>query len=143
MAHENLTAAWRALQSRATEMRGVPLRALRDADPERAVRFAREACGLYLDFSRQRVDVDALRLLSSLADAAGLRARIEAMWRGDAINTTEGRAVLHTALRVPGVSAQGPGGEAIAREVLAERERMLKFAGEVRAGRIIGSAGKS
>ena len=143
MEHDNLTAAWRAVQARAAETRAVPLRALRDADPDRATRFAREACGLYLDFSRQRIDDDGLHLLSSLADAAGLRARIDAMWRGDVINTTEGRAVLHTALRVPGVSARGPGGEAIAREVLAERERMLKFAGEVRNGTIVGSAGKS
>ncbi len=108
MAHDNLTAAWRALQGRAAETRAVPLRALRDADPDRATRFAREACGLYLDFSRQRIDDDALRLLVSLAGAAGLRERIDAMWRGDAINSTENRAVLHTALRVPGVSAQGP-----------------------------------
>jgi glucose-6-phosphate isomerase len=143
MAHDNLTAAWRALQARAHETRSVPLRALRDADPQRATRFAREACGLYFDFSRQRIDGDALKLLVSLADAAGLRARIGAMWRGDAINTTEGRAVLHTALRVPGVSAQGPGGEGIAREVLAERERMLGFAADVRGGAIKGSSGQS
>src|SRR6185295_19451806 len=101
MSHDNLTTAWRALQARATETRDVPLRAFRDADPERGTRFSREAAGLYLDFSRQRIDDDGLHLLASLADAAGLRARIEAMWRGEPINTTEGRAVLHTALRVP------------------------------------------
>ncbi|MEO8016297.1 MAG: glucose-6-phosphate isomerase [Pseudomonadota bacterium] len=141
MAHDNLTAAWRTLQARAAETRGVGLRALRDADPARGTRFAREACGLYLDFSRQRVDDDGLRLLESVADAAGLRPRIEAMWRGESINTTEGRAVLHTALRVPGVSADGPGGEDIARQVLAERERMLSFAENVRAGVVRGSGG--
>ena len=70
MAHDNLTAAWRALQARATETRAVTLRALRDADPARGSRFAREAAGLYLDFSRQRIDDDGLRLLASLADAA-------------------------------------------------------------------------
>ena len=141
MAHDNLTAAWRALQARATETRAVSLRALRDADPARGSRFAREAAGLYLDFSRQRIDDDGLHLLASLADAAGLRARIEAMWRGEPINTTEGRAVLHTALRVPGVSADGPGGEDIARQVLAERERMLAFAESVREGVVRGSSG--
>jgi glucose-6-phosphate isomerase len=141
MAHDNLTAAWRSLQARATETRAVSLRALRDADPARGARFAREAAGLYLDFSRQRIDDDGLRLLASLADAAGLRARIEAMWRGEPINTTEGRAVLHTALRVPGVSASGPGGEEIARQVLAERQRMLAFAEDVRNGVIRGSGG--
>jgi glucose-6-phosphate isomerase len=141
MAHDNLTAAWRALQARATETRAVSVRALRDGDPARGTRFALEACGLYLDYSRQRIDDDGLRLLGSLADAAGLRARIEAMWRGDAINTTEGRAVLHTALRVPNGSSGGPGGEAIAREVLAERARMLSFAEEVRTGVVRGSGG--
>jgi len=141
MAPDNLTAAWRALKARATETRAVSLRALRDADPSRGSRYAREAAGLYLDFSRQRIDDDGLRLLASLADDAGLRARIEAMWRGEPINTTEGRAVLHTALRVPGVSAEGPGGEDIARQVLAERERMLAFAESVRAGVVRGSSG--
>jgi glucose-6-phosphate isomerase len=141
MAHDNLTAAWRALQARATETRTVTLRALRDADPARGSRFSREAVGLYLDFSRQPIDEDGLRLLASLADAAGLRARIEAMWRGEAINTTEGRAVLHTALRVPDVSANGPGGADVAHEVLAERERMLAFAESVRSGTVRGSAG--
>jgi len=141
MAHDNLTAAWRALQGRASETRAVSVRALRDADPARGTRFACEAAGLYLDFSRQRIDGDGLRLLSSLADAAGLRARIEAMWRGESINTTEGRAVLHTALRVPGVSADGPGGEDIAHQVLAERERMLTFAESVREGVVRGSGG--
>jgi glucose-6-phosphate isomerase len=141
MAHDNLTTAWRALQARATETRAVSLRALRDGDPARGTRFAREAAGLYLDFSRQRIDDDGLHLLASLADAAGLRARIDAMWRGEPINATEGRAVLHTALRVPGVSADGPGGEDIARQVLAERERMLAFAESVRAGVVRGSGG--
>ena len=119
MAHDNLTAAWHALQARAAQTRTVSLRTLRDGDPARGSRFAHEAAGLYLDFSRQRIDDDGLHLLASLADAAGLRARIEAMWSGELINTTEGRSVLHTALRVPGVSADGPGGEDIARQVLA------------------------
>jgi len=119
----------------------VSTRALREADPSRGSRFAREAVGLYFDFSRQRIDDDGLRLLTSLADAAGLRARIEAMWAGEHINTTEDRAVLHTALRVPENSADGPGGIEIARQVLAERERMLRFAEDVRAGAITGSAG--
>jgi glucose-6-phosphate isomerase len=143
MAHDTLTAAWRALQARAAETRSVSLRALRDSDPARGTRYAREAAGLYLDFSRQRIDDDGLHLLSSLADAAGLRARIEAMWRGELINTTEGRSVLHTALRVPKASADGPGGEDIARQVLAERERMLAFAETVRGGVVRGSGGAS
>jgi glucose-6-phosphate isomerase len=143
MTQENTSAAWRALQARAMETRAVPLRALRDGDPARGNRFAREALGLYFDFSRQRIDSDGLRLLTSLADASGLRVRIEAMWAGEPINGTENRAVLHTALRIPGVSAEAPGGEAIARQVLAEREHMLKFATAVREGTIKGSAGTS
>jgi glucose-6-phosphate isomerase len=142
MVHDNLSAAWRALNARAAETRAVPLRALRDADAQRGSRFACEGAGLYLDFSRQRIDDDGLRLLSSLADAANLRGRIDAMWAGEAINTTENRAVLHTALRVPAITADAPGGEAIARQVLTERERMLKFASEVRDGVVRGSAGK-
>jgi glucose-6-phosphate isomerase len=141
MAHDNMAAAWRALHARAKETSAVSLRALREGDPDRGSRFSREACGLYLDFSRQRIDDDGLHLLASLADAAGLRARIEAMWRGEAINTTEGRAVLHTALRVPGASADGPGGEDIAHQVLAERKRMLAFAEDVRTGVVRGSGG--
>src|SRR5690349_3480785 len=143
MTQENPSAAWRALQARATETRAVPLRALRDGDAARGSRFAREALGLYFDFSRQRIDSDGLRLLASLADAVGLRARIEAMWAGEPINGTENRAVLHTALRIPAVSADAPGGEAIARLVLAEREHMLNFAVGVRDGSIKGSAGTS
>jgi glucose-6-phosphate isomerase len=141
MAQENLTAAWRSLHARAAETRAVSTRALRDADPERGSRFAREAAGLYFDFSRQRIDGDGLRLLTCLADAAGLRARIEAMWAGEAINTTENRAVLHAALRIPAASANAPGGPEIARQVLAERERMLAFAAQVRDGAMVGSTG--
>jgi glucose-6-phosphate isomerase len=142
MAQDPLNAAWRALHARANETRGVSLRALRDADPQRGRRFAVEAVGLYLDFSRQRIDADALRLLANLADAARLRERIDAMWRGEVINATEGRAVLHTALRVPAARDDSPGGPMIAREVLAERERMLAFAEQVRTGALVGSNGK-
>src|SRR3954469_1692571 len=141
MPHDSLTAAWRAVQARAMETRAVSLRALRDGGPARGSQFAREAVGLYLDFSRQRIDDDGLRLLTGLADAAGLRARIASMWAGEHINTTEDRAVLHTALRIPAVSADAPGGEAVGREVIAERERMLKFATEVRNGTLRGSSG--
>ena len=143
MPQDNKNAVWRALQSRAAETRGVTLRALRDQDPARGTRFAFESVGLYFDFSRQRIDADGLKLLTSLADACDLRAHIEAMWRGDAINSTEGRAVLHTALRVPGISPAAPGGAEIARQVIDERERMLGFAGQVRSGEVKGSGSES
>jgi glucose-6-phosphate isomerase len=141
MPQENKNSVWRALQSRAVETRAVTLRALRDQDPARGTRFAIEAVGLYFDFSRQRVDGDGLRLLTSLADACELRTHINAMWHGDAINATEGRAVLHTALRVPGVSDSSPGGAGVARQVNEERERMLGFAEQVRSGGVKGSGG--
>jgi glucose-6-phosphate isomerase len=138
---ENPTAAWRALQAHAAKTRAISLREFSDADPARGTRFSREAVGLYLDFSRQRIDQEGLRLLASHADASGLRSRIEAMWRGESINVTENRAVLHTALRVPRISPNGPGGEEIARQVLEERERMLEFAERVRSGAIRGTSG--
>jgi glucose-6-phosphate isomerase len=141
MQHDAFNAAWRALHVRAQETRDVTLRALRDADPSRGERYAREAVGLYLDFSRQRIDDDGLKLLCEVADACDLRGRIDAMWRGDTLNVTEGRAVLHTALRVPAASADMPGGAAIAGQVLLERERMLTFAAQVRDGTVRGSGG--
>jgi glucose-6-phosphate isomerase len=140
MTADNLISAWRALHARAAETHAVSLRALRDSDPERGKRFAIEASGLYMDFSRQRIDADGLRLLLGLADAAKLRERINAMWRGEAINTTEGRAVLHTALRTPAAADDAPGGADIARQVLEERGRMLSFAEDVRNGVIKGHA---
>jgi glucose-6-phosphate isomerase len=141
MEHDKLTSCWRALEARANEIRGAPSRALRDADPARAERFSREACGVYLDFSRQRLDDDSLRLLTSFADAMELRKAIKAMWRGDPINVTEGRSVLHMALRVPAAGDDVPGGPDIARQVLVERERMLQFAIQVRDGRVAGARG--
>jgi glucose-6-phosphate isomerase len=109
-------------------------------DPARFDRFSAEGAGLLLDFSRQRVDARALGALVSLADACDLRSAIRAMYRGDRINLTEGRAVLHVALRQPDDGRVG--GEAIAREVLAERERMLDFAQAVREGRVVGHDGR-
>ena len=141
MPNDPLNSAWRALHARANETRAVSLRALRDADPARPEKMSREAVGLYCDFSRQRVDQDALRLLASLADAAKLGDAIDDMWAGKSINLTEGRAVLHTALRVPAVSESAPGGAGIAREVMVERDRMLDFAEGVRGGNHRGFTG--
>ncbi len=109
-------------------------------DPGRFERFSREAVGLHVDFSRQRIDEVVLAKLIDLVDAVGLKERTEAMWRGDKINRTEDRAVLHVALRQPAGAAIG--GAEIERQVMAERERMLSFAEAVRTGRIAGSTGK-
>jgi glucose-6-phosphate isomerase len=93
--------AWLALEAHAGQMRDVHLRALFASDASRGSRLAVEAAGLYLDYSKNRVTAETIRLLLALADECGLRQRIDAMFRGDRINTTEGRAVLHVALRAP------------------------------------------
>ena len=134
------TPVWAELQANAARLAAVPVHELFERDPKRFERFSREQAGLLLDFSRQRLDEIALAKLVQLADATGLRERVEAMWRGEHINTTEDRAVLHVALRQPPGAALG--GAAIEQQVLAERARMLGFAQGVREGRIRGSAGE-
>ena len=134
------TPSWTELTSHAARLSGVPTRELFARDPGRFERFSREKLGLLMDFSRQRFDEIVFKKLLELADGVGLRARIDAMFRGDKINTTENRAVLHVALRQP-PGAQ-IGGADIERTVMNERERMLGFADSVRAGRITGSSKK-
>ena len=92
---------WRALEEHYRAIRDVPLRALFAADPGRGERLVAEAVGLYLDYSKHRITGETIALLVRLAEASGLRGRIDAMFRGDTINVTEGRAVLHVALRAP------------------------------------------
>src|SRR5579863_612011 len=135
------TPMWGELAAHAARLGAVPVQELFARDPQRFERFSREAAGLLMDFSRQRLDESALAALVRLADAVGLRERIDAMWRGELINPTEGRAVLHVALRQP--PGAGVGGAAIERQVLAERERMLRFADGVRNGKIRGSTRES
>ena len=128
------TGVWAELTAHATRLAAVPVRELFERDPKRFERFSREQAGLLLDFSRQRWDEIVLAKLLQLADAVGLRARIDAMWRGEHINTTEDRAVLHVALRQPPGAAIG--GADIETTVMAERTRMLAFAQGVRGGTI-------
>jgi glucose-6-phosphate isomerase len=134
------TSAWKDLAAQAARLAAVPVRELFQRDPGRYERFSREREGLLMDFSRQRLDEAALAGLLKLADAVGLRARIDAMWRGEIINPTEGRAVLHVALRQP--QGAGVGGADIEKVVLTERARMLEFAEGVRGGAICGSKGQ-
>jgi len=134
------TAVWKELVEQAARLAAVQVRELFARDPGRYERFSREQEGLLMDFSRQRLDESALGRLLELADAVGLRARIDAMWRGEIINPTEGRAVLHVALRQPPGAAVG--GADIEKLVLAERARMLEFAEGVRGGAIRGSKGQ-
>ena len=134
------SASWTELHAHAQRLGAVPTRELFERDPGRFERFSRRGAGLLMDFSRQHLDEMVLGRLLELPEAAGLAAYRDAMWRGERINATEARAALHVALRQrPG---ERLGGEAIEREVLEERERMLAFAAGVRSGRIAGSAGK-
>jgi glucose-6-phosphate isomerase len=134
------TPVWGDLAAQSSRLAAQPVRELFAHDPDRFTRFSRDQAGLIFDFSRQRIDPQALAKLVELADAVQLRERIDAMWRGEKINVTEHRAVLHVALRQPPGAAVG--GAEIMHEVLTERERMLSFAEAVRGGQIRGSAGK-
>src|SRR5262245_41523003 len=95
------TPAWRGLADHHRPMQGRPLRDLFVNDPARGERMAAEAAGIFLDYSKNRVDDETLRLLLELAEQRGLRSRIDAMFRGEKINVTEDRAALHVALRAP------------------------------------------
>jgi glucose-6-phosphate isomerase len=136
-------AAWRELQSLAQKFATTPTRDLFAADPQRFAHCSTEAAGLILDYSRQRLDASVIDCMVRLADQLDLRARIEAMFRGDAINSTENRAVLHTALRRSSDVPLMAGGENVTALVNAERERMLKFAEDVRLGVIRSSTDQS
>jgi glucose-6-phosphate isomerase len=141
------TREWSQLQARAVELRAAHVRDLVAAQPNRFADFSCERAGLLLDYTRQRLDAQTRDLLCGLADAVDLRGRIEAMWRGEKINRTEDRAVLHVALRqAPQAPVDpvgvAPGGAEIRKLVLEERERMLAFAEKIRTGAIRGSAGE-
>ena len=93
--------AWKALEAHHKNIRDLHLRKLFADDPKRGERMTAEAVGLYLDYSKNRITDETLKLLLQLAEESGLRARIDAMFRGEKINITENRAVLHVALRAP------------------------------------------
>jgi glucose-6-phosphate isomerase len=134
--------AWRALAAHHAESGGAHLRDLFAADAQRGQRYSLEAAGLYLDYSKNRIDDRTLKLLAALATECGLASRIEAMFRGDAINTTEKRSVLHVALRAPATDKLVVDGVDVVAEVQAVLERMTGFAQAVRSGRWLGHTGK-
>ena len=117
-------------------------RALFADDPQRGERLAAEAVGLYLDFSKNRVTNETIRLLVQLAEESGLRERIDAMFRGEKINITENRAVLHVALRAPKGASILVDGENVVPRVHAVLDRMSDFANRVRSGEWKGYTGK-
>ncbi len=134
---------WQALQSHARETSNTHLRDLFAADPQRFEKFSRTDLNLLFDFSRQHVTEQTLKLLLDLAEARGLRARIDAMFAGEKINSTENRAVLHTALRNRSDRAVMVDGKDVMQEVRASLEKMRNFVEGVHSGRIVGANGKS
>jgi glucose-6-phosphate isomerase len=134
--------AWKALEAHFQKVKGLQLRQLFAEDPGRGERLTAEAAGIFLDYSKNRVTDETLRLLVQLAEQSGLRERIEAMFRGEKINVTEQRAVLHVALRAPKGASIVVDGENVVPWVHAVLDRMADFAGRVRSGAWRGHTGK-
>ena len=133
---------WKALEAHYGTVSKVHLRELFAADPKRGEKLAVEAAGIYFDYSKHRVTAGTINRLCDLAEASGLREKIEAMFTGEKINLTEGRAVLHTALRAPKSAAVVVDGENVVPHVHAVLEKMEQFAAKVRAGEWKGHTGK-
>ena len=134
--------AWKALQKHSAEIAKTTLRQLFDQDPERGTRFTAEAVGLFLDYSKNRITADTIKLLLQLAEERGLKDRIAAMFRGDKINITEDRAVLHVALRAPKDEVIKVDGEDVVPGVHAVLDKMSAFSDKVRSGAWKGHSGK-
>jgi glucose-6-phosphate isomerase len=134
--------AWKALERHHGELAGRHLRQLFAEDPGRAERFAAEAAGLSLDYSKNRITDETVRLLLRLADESGLRQRIDAMFRGDRINVSENRSVLHVALRMPENQSLVVDGQDVVKQVHEVLGRMRAFCERVRSGEWKGHTGK-
>ncbi len=134
--------AWKALEAHYRKIRDVHLRQLFADDPRRGERLTLEVAGLYLDYSKHRITDETIRLLVALAAECDLPSRIEAMFRGEKINVTEGRAVLHVALRAPRDATIPVDGVNVVPEVHAVLDRMTNFAERVRSGAWHGHTGK-
>jgi len=134
--------SWQKLEEHYQNIRDVHLRALFAKDPHRGERFALEAVGIYLDYSKNRVTDETMRLLLELAVSSGLRERIDAMFRGEKINVTEKRAVLHVALRAPRNQSIIVDGENVVPEVHTVLDQMADFSNRVRSGAWTGYTGK-
>ena len=134
--------AWQALEHHHKTMQGLHLRKLFADDPKRGERMTVEAAGVYLDYSKHLINDDTLGLLVDLAEQAGLRARIDAMFRGEKINVTEHRAVLHVALRAPKGASIVVDGKNVVPQVHTVLDKMADFANRVRGGQWKGHSGK-
>jgi glucose-6-phosphate isomerase len=133
---------WKALEAHATATASLHLRDLFADDPERASRFSQRFGDLFLDYSKNRITDETLALLLDLARATGVETARDAMFRGDKINETEGRAVLHTALRAPRDARIVVDGENVVPAVHAVLDRMAALAQRIRAGKWMGHSGK-
>jgi glucose-6-phosphate isomerase len=134
--------AWRALEAHCRQIREIHLRQLFADDPQRGERFSAEAAGLYLDYSKNRISAETLRLLLQFAEQRGLRERMVAMWNGERINVTEKRAVLHVALRAPRGQRIDFDGSDVVPAVHEVLDRMAAFAERVRSGEWKGHTGQ-
>src|SRR5216117_4082531 len=134
--------AWKALQTHYKKVREIHLRNLFEDDPKRGERMTAEAAGLFLDYSKNRITDETVKLLIELAGESGLRSRIDAMFRGEKINTTEQRAVLHVALRAPkGASIVVEGGNVVP-QVQSVLDKTAAFSDRIRSGDWKGHTGK-
>lgn len=139
---EHKITAWEALAAHYKEIGHLHLRDLFAGDTARGERMAAEALGVYLDYSKNRITDETLRLLLRLAEECNLRARIDAMFRGEKINLTENRAVLHVALRAPMGASIVVDGENVVPYVHAVLDKMAAFTDSVRRGEWTGHSGK-
>ncbi|MCE5201252.1 MAG: glucose-6-phosphate isomerase [Synergistaceae bacterium] len=135
-------AAWQALEAHYPKVRDLHLRKIFADDPKRGERMVVEDVGIYFDYSKHRITDETLRLLLQLAEESGLRARIDAMFRGEKINVTEKRAVLHVALRTPKGQSIIVDGEDVVSQVHAVLNKMVNFSAQVRSGEWRGYTGK-
>jgi glucose-6-phosphate isomerase len=134
--------AWKALQAHFDAIGKTQLRDLFAADPERGTRFTAEADGIFLDYSKNRITDETLKLLTQLAEESGLKQRTEAMFTGQKINVTEDRAVLHVALRAPKSESISVDGEDVVPEVHKVLDKMSAFSDRIRSGDWKGFTGK-
>ena len=137
-----LRPSWQKLEEHYQKTHNLHLRTLFAQDSRRGERFALEAVGIYLDYSKNRVTDETIRLLLELAASSGLRERIDAMFKGEKINVTENRAVLHVALRAPRDQSIFVDGENVVPEVHAVLDKMANFSNRVRSGAWTGYTGK-
>jgi glucose-6-phosphate isomerase len=134
--------AWKALQTHYKRARDLHLRDLFAEDPKRGERMSAEAAGITLDYSKNRITDETVKLLLQLAEESGLRGRIDAMFSGEKINITEKRAVLHVALRAPRGASIVVDGENVVPQVHAVLNKMADFSNRVRSGAWKGHTGK-